>query len=459
MRILLILSLLLSSCIIVVHDSVKRSPDDEHAEWHAAHHMSHHSGDRERGVSIFDGKTLKGWVTRGGHYDGDALWTVEDGAITGRQGPKGEGGLIYTERPYTDFELELDVKMDEPFDSGIFVRMAPVGRGAQVTLDNVEGGEVGAIYSDGFLAHNTTAKAKYKHGEWNHFRVVCSGADMHVEAWMNGEQIADHQVPEDSAAYAPTGLIGLQVHGNRDDPPQNKVQFKNITVRELSPAQTASFAHDAKGVVTPTAWGRAQGWRNLFNGTDLNGWEPAGASDGYAVKDGAIVLLTAGKSEYLRTLEDFQDFELRLDFKIAEMANSGLFLRGDRKGGDPAYSGCEVQILDDFHYANAAETKLKEWQLCGSLYGCVAPKVKALRPAGEWNTYEVKYQGSMITVNLNDEELYSVDTSTLADAKPPFSQRVPKGFIGLQRHAPAGMKGDAYAWFRNVYIKPIVTPR
>jgi hypothetical protein len=406
-------------------------------------------------TSLFDGKTLKGWVTRGGHYDGDALWTVEDGAITGRQGPKGEGGLIYTERPYTDFDLELDVKLDEPFDSGIFLRMAPVGRGAQVTLDLVPNGEVGAIYSDAFLEHNTTARSKWKHGEWNHFRVVCTGADMHIEVWMDGAEIVNYSVPPNSPGFAPTGLIGLQVHGNRDDPPQNKVQFKNIEIRELSKTDTASFTADGKGFMTPTPWGRAQGWRSLFDDADLGGWEQAGEPGGYSVKDGVLALMTAGKSAYLRTAEDFKDFELHIDFKIAEMTNSGLFLRGDRKGGDPAYSGCEVQILDDFDYERVIKATLKPWQFCGSLYGCVPPKVTALKPLGDWNTYDVKYVGSKLTVRMNGLELYSVDTLTLADAKPPFGQRVPTGFIGLQRHAPEQVKGEAYAWFRNIYIKPL----
>jgi hypothetical protein len=457
MRSLLILALWLPSCILVVHDSSSNVDDDEASEQHAA--SATPASVHDDAVPLFDGTTLKGWVTRGGHYDGDATWSVEDGAITGRQGPNGEGGLIYTERPYTEFDLELDVKMDEPFDSGIFLRMAPVGRGAQVTLDNVPDGEVGAIYSDAFLAHNTTAKAKYKHGDWNHFRVVCTGADMHVEAWMNGERIADHQVPKDAPGFAPTGLIGLQVHGNRDDPPQNKVRFKNIKLRETSKTDVASFARDDKGVLTPTPWGRAQGWKKLFDGASLAGWEAApsdkGETDGYAVKDGAIALTVAGNSPYLRTVDDFQDFELHIDFKIAEMTNSGLFLRGDRKGGDPAYSGCEVQILDDFDYERVMNTKLKEWQFCGSLYGCVPPKVKALKPLGEWNTYDVKFVGTWITVKMNGQELYSVDTSKLTDAKPPFSQRVARGFIGLQRHAPEQVKSDEYAWFRNVYIKPL----
>jgi len=409
-------------------------------------------------IDLFDGKSLKGWVTRGGHYDGDATWTVENGAITGRQGPKGEGGLIYTERPYTEFELELDVKMDEPFDSGIFLRMAPAGRGAQVTLDLVPDGEVGAIYSDAFLQHNATARSRYKNGQWNHFRVKCTGADMHIETWMNGEEIVDYSVPPNSPGFAPTGLIGLQVHGNRDDPPQNKVQFKDIKLRELSKTDSDTFVSDDKGTLALTPWGRAQGWKSLFDGVDLNGWEPApesSAKDGYAVKDGLLALTVAGKSPYLCTVDDYRDFEMRIDFKIAAMTNSGLFLRGNRKGGDPAYSGCEIQILDDFDWERVMGTKLKEWQFCGSLYGAMAPRVKALKPLGEWNTYQVKYQGTKIAVKMNGKELYAVDTLALTDAKPLFIQRVPQGFIGLQRHAPDDIKGEAYAWFRNIFIKPL----
>ena len=105
-------------------------------------------------VTLFDGRTLDGWVTQGGRYDGVARWAVEDGCIVGRQGPNGEGGLLYTAEPHASFELRLEVKLDHPFDSGVFVRMAPEGKGAQVTLDWRDDGEIGAIYSDGFLAHN-----------------------------------------------------------------------------------------------------------------------------------------------------------------------------------------------------------------------------------------------------------------------------------------------------------------
>ena len=186
-------------------------------------------------VTLFDGETLDGWVTSGGRYDGNARWTVEDSAITGRVGPDNAGGLLYTEKKYTSFEIELDARLDHPFDSGIFLRMAPrgEGKGAQVTIDDREGGEIAAIYSDAWLQHNTEAVQILRRDEWNHFKVRCTGTDMHIEVWINGELVTDYQMPEGSAGYAPTGLIGVQVHGSRDDPPTNRAQFRNIRIREL----------------------------------------------------------------------------------------------------------------------------------------------------------------------------------------------------------------------------------
>jgi len=184
---------------------------------------------------LFDGRTLDGWVTSGGRYDGNALWSVEDGVMTGREGPGGAGGLIYTREPYRDFELELDVRLIYPFDSGIFVRMLPPDtglKGAQVTIDHRPGGEVGAIYADGFLAHNEQAAERMRKDEWNTFRVRCVGHPMHIQAWMNGETIADHQV-ESAAGYAESGLIGLQVHGGEAPPENAMVQFRNVRVRRL----------------------------------------------------------------------------------------------------------------------------------------------------------------------------------------------------------------------------------
>lgn len=405
---------------------------------------------------LFDGKTLDGWVTTGGRYDGDAAWTVENGEIVGRT-KDGQGGLLYTARPYTEFVLQLEVRTDWPFDSGIFLRMAPRGKGAQVTLDTRDDGEIGAIYADGFLFHNEAGVKLWKKDDWNQVEVRCTGERMRIAVQLNGSALVDYEVPPDMEGFAPTGLIGLQVHGDRTDPPRNAVRFKNLRIRELSETAPEMVRHDERGIARVTPWGAANGWKSLFDGRSTAGWEEDQGSGGWAAKDGVLAALVAGSSGILRTQADFQDFELRLDFKISEMANSGLFLRGDRAGGDPAWTAMELQILDDFNWEARTKSKLSPWQFTGSLYGSVPPAATALKPIGEWNALEVRLQGNRIATRLNGTALYDVDTREVPvpAGKKPIPERSPKGFIGLQRHAPDGIGGEAYAWFRNILVREL----
>ncbi|MFB3906704.1 MAG: family 16 glycoside hydrolase [Acidobacteriota bacterium] len=218
------------------------------------------------------------------------------------------------------------------------------------------------------------------------------------------------------------------------------------------------FTCDDQGFLTLTKEGEASGWRQLFNGRDLTGWEPVTDPKGYVVRDGMLVFPSTGAGGYIRTAKDYKNFELRLDFKIGRLANSGVFLRGDRAKPDPTSSGCEVQILDDFNWEQDTGYKPQEWQFTGALYASVAPGVKALRPLGAWNTYQITYVGSRLKVELNGQVLYDVDTfqvPILHGNAPAFRDRAPSGFIGLQRHAPDKVQGDAYAWFKNIYIREI----
>lgn len=406
--------------------------------------------------ALFDGSSLKGWVTTGGRYDGDAAWSVEDGVIVGRT-KDGKGGLLYTDRPYTEFVLELEARTDWPFDSGIFLRMAPHGKGAQVTLDTRDDGEIGAIYADGFLRHNEHGARLWKKDDWNKIEVRCTGERMRIAVQLNGEALVDYEVPPELEGFAPTGLIGLQVHGDRTDPPGNAARFRKIRIRELSETSTEMIRRDDDGHARVTPWGAANGWTSAFDGRTTAGWEEADGVGGWAAKDGALAALVAGESGILRTRKDYQDFELRLDFKIAEMANSGLFLHGDRAGGDPAWTGMEVQILDDFHWEERTKSKLAPWQYTGSLYGSVPPATRALRPIGEWNEYAIRVQGTRVSTTLNGTLLYDVDTKDVAvpEGKKPFAERSARGFIGLQRHAPPDVQGDAFAWFRSILIREL----
>jgi hypothetical protein len=135
------------------------------------------------------------------------------------------------------------------------------------------------------------------------------------------------------------------------------------------------------------------------------------------------------------------------------MANSGLFLRAARDGSNPAFSGCEIQILDDGDWERVTGSKLAPWQFTGSLYGAVPAGEKLLHPPGEWNTYEILYRGPRLAVALNGRLLYDVDTLALApESGAPFAERAKTGFIGLQAHSGA-VDGEASLWFRNLMVE------
>jgi hypothetical protein len=409
---------------------------------------------------LFDGRSLAGWTESGGRYDGDADWRVEHGCIVGRQGPNGEGGLLYTEKEYSSFELRLEVQLDQPFDSGVFVRMVPPERnqkGAQVTLDWREGGEIGAIYADGYLQHNETGALRFRKDEWNELRVRCTGFDMRIRAELNGQILTDFRhEPANPHEFAPSGRIGLQVHGARGDP--GAARFRNIRLLELPQFDELLWTsiHEASsGLRSLSPDAQQRGWRPLFDRTSLAGWQVEGPADRFRIADGVLSFLARGGGGHLYTQEDFQDFELSLDFQIARMANSGLFLRAARDGSNPAFSGCELQILDDFNWESVTGTKLKPWQFTGSLYGAVpSPQRDALHPLGEWNSYEVHCKGTRLAVALNGRTLYDVDTQALVPEQgAPFGQRAPTGFIGLQHHGAETVSDEPMVSFRNLFVR------
>jgi Domain of Unknown Function (DUF1080) len=409
-----------------------------------------------KGDEVFDGKTLAGWVTHGGHYDGNASWTVEDGAITGRQGPNGEGGLIYTEKEYLDYYFECDFKIEEPMDSGIFLDMMPGLRGYQVTIDTPQGGELGGIYSDGWILHNPNGWKEFKKGEWNHIGVLhvpdVEKGTLRISADLNNKDLVGYEAPQDPKVFARSGHVGLQVHGGQGMVPATKVQFRNIRITG-QPTDGRPLFEGSEGALALTDLAKFLGWRPLFDRQSLAGWEMHGDPTG-AVADDGTILITGGGGE-LATKEDFKDFELYLEFQTSAMANSGVFLRAARDGSNPAYSGCEIQVLDDFNWERVSNSKLEPWQFCGSLYHAQPPQAKALKAIGEWNSYRILCCGTRIRTELNGVELYDVDTHELPLADPPFEKRAKTGFIGLQRHGGASEQDKSWVRYRNLFVRPL----
>lgn len=188
-----------------------------------------------------------------------------------------------------------------------------------------------------------------------------------------------------------------------------------------------------------------EGFKDLFDGKTLTGWAPVGgAADNWKAADGRIV--TEGKGGgWLSTDREYTDFVLRLEYRTRAGGNSGVFIRAPRSG-DPAYTGMEIQVLDD---EDPRYRDIKPAQHCGSVYGVEAAKPGHTKPAGDWNTMEITAKGPKITVKLNDTVVTEADLDAHKDAAKEHPGILRKGgYIGLQSHSEP-------LEFRNIRIKEL----
>jgi len=195
-------------------------------------------------VSLFNGKTLRGWHGYKTPGQPSPAWTVEDGTIT----RIGDGDDLVTDKAYANFELTLDWKISAKGNSGIIYRIAPTGDVTYTTGPEMQVLDDGG-HPDG-KSRLTSAGADYglypspeghlkPVGEWNSVRLVVKGN--HVEHWLNGTKVVTYElgsadwlakVKASKFAEWPTygtvkkGVIGLQNHGDR-------VWYRNIRIREL----------------------------------------------------------------------------------------------------------------------------------------------------------------------------------------------------------------------------------
>lgn len=174
----------------------------------------------------------------------------------------------------------------------------------------------------------------------------------------------------------------------------------------------------------------------LFNGKDLTGWK----GSGYIVKDGTIVCTPKGR--HLTTRKQYTNYTLEFEFKLPPGGNNGLGIHYPGQG-DPAYTGMEVQILDNTHpkYKN-----LKPFQFHGGLYTLQAAKKGHLKPLGEWNKQTVTVNGANVTVELNGTIINHADLDNLQKKFPKHN-----GVKRRSGHICFCGHGDPVA-FRNIRI-------
>jgi hypothetical protein len=131
----------------------------------------------------------------------------------------------------------------------------------------------------------------------------------------------------------------------------------------------------------PIAWGAPQA---LFNGKDLNGWEPLGtAKNNWAALNGELVNQAAGAN--LKTSRSFGDFKLHAEFNCPNEGNSGIYLRGRY----------EVQI--EYQAVDSADPL----HAMGSIYSFLAPSINVARKPGTWESFDITLVGRRVSIFRN----------------------------------------------------------
>lgn len=222
----------------------------------------------------------------------------------------------------------------------------------------------------------------------------------------------------------------------------------------------ASSASAAPVTQTPTAntltaAEQAERWRLLFDGRTTTGWRgyrEQGMPNGWRVADG--VLQKSDATGDIITAEQFGDFELAIEWRIARGGNAGIFYRGTEEFEKVYWSAPEYQLLDD---ANAPDGR-NRLTSAASAYGLYPAPAGIVKPAGEWNATRIIARGAHVEHWLNGQkvvqyELWSPDWEAKVKASKfaewPKYGRSKSGHIAIQ-----GDHNGALA-LRNIKIRTL----
>jgi hypothetical protein len=207
---------------------------------------------------------------------------------------------------------------------------------------------------------------------------------------------------------------------------------------------------------------KKDGWRLLFDGKTTTGWRNYNSNtigSGWKVQDGALFLDNSVTQREERgdliSHDEFEDFELMLEWKIDSCGNSGVLFNviEDPKYQEVWHTGPEMQLLDNTCHPDAKIEKHR----AGDLYDLVKCKKETVKPAGQWNQVKItsnkaKYEFWLNETKVVEFTMHSPQWDALvAESKfKPFPDfgKAARGHIALQDH------GDK-VWFRNIKIKEL----
>ncbi|MEZ5291749.1 MAG: DUF1080 domain-containing protein [Vicinamibacterales bacterium] len=202
---------------------------------------------------------------------------------------------------------------------------------------------------------------------------------------------------------------------------------------------------------------QAQGnWKVLFDGSSMaafRGYKSDTVPGGWRIEQGTLA--KDAPTGDLLTRDEFGDFELELEWRIAEAGNAGIFYRATEEYDHVYWSGPEYQLLDDVK----GEDNKTRLTCAGAAYAIYPSPAGHLKPVGQWNTTRIVARGAHVEhwlngVKLLEYELWSPDWEAKVAAskfgKWPHFGRATRGHLGIQ-----GDHAGALA-FRNIRIRELM---
>lgn len=386
--------------------------------------------------SLIKNNSLEGWKPLSGQ------WVIEEGVIKGTLIKKEEdfdkpvsAWLMYEEKEFADFELELEFRTPRPINGGVQFRthwlpLLPVPENAkpeEITYDcygyqaNIETRvrkATGGIMDEngrGLLAEPSDESVKtLSQKNWNKMRIEAIGPKIRVFL----HDVLSAEIEDEKFLK---GYIFLQVRADeviKDEPVS--VEYRNIRIKDL---------------------GRKGNWISLFNGKDLEGWRSYGSEE-WVVENGVIVGKSGPKKSegYLATEKVWKDFRARAQFKMLGEGNYGFFYHSSitmREDGYPIISGVQVEVEPGYPTKTGwiYESYKRGWLVEPNTK---QPSAWALRK-NDWNEIEVRCIGNKTTTWLNGIRVVEFE-----DPAPNLLE----GFFALQLHT-GGVEGIMW---KDIYV-------
>lgn len=423
-------------------------------------------------TSLFNGKNLDGWK----QLNGKAKYEVVDGMIVGTTVANTPNSFLCTEKDYGDFVLELELLVDNEMNSGIQFRSESTpdyndGRvhGYQCEVDPSARAWSAGIYDEarrGWLYpvdENPPARAAFKHGEWNKYRIECIGNS--IRTWLNGMPVS--WLIDD---MTPKGFIALQVHGIGSDKSKegHQIKWRNIRIKteNLTPALDEKIQVVNLIPNNLSEPEKKQGFTLLFDGKSTDQWKSAKGDTfpekGWEVKDGILTVLEGnhadGKNQGgdIVTKEKFGPFELKFDFMFTEGANSGVKYFTGNNG--PSI-GLEYQILDDDRHPDAKMGDVGNRTLA-SLYDLIpADKDKRVKLGpNKWNQGRlIVYPDGTVQHWLNGRKVieYKKDSNIFKVLVARSKYAHYENFAGVERTPILLQDHNNTVHFRSIKIREL----